>query len=92
MGSFDGAELSKLVGLYLLHKLEPLIGTQNTGLYRDDGLTAIRSQSARRQDRLKKDIIEAFQLEGLSITCKSNLIITDFLDITLDLGKGKFSP
>ena len=92
MDSFDGAELCELVGLYLLHKLEPLIGTQNTGLYRDDGLTAIRSQSARRLDRLRKDIIAAFQLEGLSITCESNLIITDFLDITLDLGTGKFSP
>ena len=62
MDSFDGAELCELVGLYLLHKLEPLIGTQNTGLYRDDGLTAIRSQSARRLDRLRKDIIAAFQL------------------------------
>ena len=92
MGSFDGAELCELVGLYLLHKLHPLIGSQNTGLYRDDGLTAIRSQSARRIDRLRKDILAAFQLEGLSITCESNLIITDFLDITLDLGTGKFSP
>jgi hypothetical protein len=41
---------------------------------------------------LRKDIIIAFLLEGLSITCESNLIITDFLDITLDLGTGKFSP
>ena len=92
MGSFDGAELCELVGLYLLHKLEPIIGTPNTGLYRDDGLTAIRSQSARRLDRLRKDIIAVFHSEGLSITCESNLIITDFLDITLDLRSGKYSP
>ena len=92
MGSFDGAELCELVGLYLLHKLEPLIGTANTGLYRDDGLTAIRSQSARRLDRLRKDIIAVFKSEGLSITIQANLPSTDFLDITLDLRTGKYSP
>ena len=92
MGSFDGAELCELVGLYLLHKLEPLIGMPNTGLYRDDGLTVIRSQSARRLDRLRKDIVAVFKSEGLSITIEANLSSTDFLDITLDLTTGKYSP
>ena len=92
MGSFDGAELCELVGLYLLHKLEPLIGMPNTGLYRDDGLTAIRSQSARRLDKLRKDIIAVFKAEGLSITIQANLPSTDFLDVTLDLQTGKYSP
>ena len=64
----------------------------NTGLYRDDGLTAIRSQSARRLDRLRKDIIAVFKSEGLSITIETNLSSTDFLDITLDLTTGKYSP
>ena len=92
MGSFDGAEICELVGLYLLHKLQPILGTQNTGLYRDDGLAAVRTQSARRLDRMRKDTIEVFKVENLDITCEANLPITDFLDVTLDLSTGKYSP
>ena len=36
MGSFDGAETSELVGLFLLSQLTHL--DVNVGLYRDDGL------------------------------------------------------
>ena len=36
MGRYDGIEVSELVGLYLLNKFEPPIGTENTWLYRDD--------------------------------------------------------
>ena len=36
MGSFDGAEVCELVGLYLLSQLQHL--AMNVGLYRDDGL------------------------------------------------------
>ena len=43
MGSFDGAELCELVGLYLLNKIKPLLGTGNVGLYRDDGLAIVKT-------------------------------------------------
>ena len=92
MGSFDGAELCELVGLYLLSKLQPVLGIPSIGLYRDDGLAAVRSQSGRRLDKLRKDIIEVFKSEGLSITIQSNLFITDYLDVTFDLRTGKYSP
>ena len=36
MGSSDGAEMCELVGLYLLNKIKPLLGSNNVGLYRDD--------------------------------------------------------
>ena len=36
MGSYDGAEVCELVGLYLLSKLTPQMGIKNVGLYRDD--------------------------------------------------------
>ena len=36
MGSYDGAETTDLVGLFLLHQLKHL--PVNLGLYRDDGL------------------------------------------------------
>ena len=92
MGSFDGAEICELVGLYLLDKLSSLTGRENIGLYRDDGLSAIRSSSARRFDKLRKDITEVFKREGLSITIQINLPSTDFLDVTLDLPNGKYYP
>ena len=38
MGSFDRAEVCELVGLYLLIKIKPLLGSNNVGLYRDNGL------------------------------------------------------
>ena len=41
MGSYNSAEVFELVGLYLLSKLAPLIGTKNVGLYRDDDLAVI---------------------------------------------------
>ena len=43
MRSFDGAEICKIVGLYLLDKLSNLLGKENVGLYRDDGLAAINN-------------------------------------------------
>jgi len=92
MGSFDGAEVCELVGLYLLDKLSLLTGKGSTGLYRDDGLSAIRGSSARQLDKLRKDITELFKKEGLSITIEINLQATDFLDITLDLANDKYYP
>ena len=93
MGSFDGAEVCELVGLYLLNKLVPLIGVNNTaGLYRDDGLAAIRSLSARRFDILRKEIIELFKSEDLSITIECNLAVTDYLEVTFDLPNNKYFP
>ena len=38
MGSFDGAEVCELVGLYLLHHLAKIFGKEAVGLYRDESL------------------------------------------------------
>ena len=46
MGSFDGAEVCELVGLYLLHLLQetttPVSSGVDLGLYRDDLLGVTR--------------------------------------------------
>ena len=91
MGSFDGAEICELVGLYLLDKLSSLIGRNNVGLYRDDRLAAINSSSGPVLDKMRKNIIALFKNEGLSITIETNLFETDFLDVTFNLAVISFS-
>ena len=61
MGSFDGAEVCELVGLYILSKLQALLGQANIGLYRDDGLAVVQRESGRRLDNLRKEIIQMFK-------------------------------
>ena len=87
MGSFDGAEVCELVGLYLLNKIKPLLDSNNVGLYRDDGLAIVHKANGPKVDRLRKDIISLFKDEGLSITIDTNLIETDFLDVSFNLNK-----
>ena len=41
---------------------------------------------------MRKDIISIFKTEGLSITIETNLIETDFLDVTFNLLTGKYFP
>ena len=52
MGSYDGAEVCELVGLYILHKLTsgetPIFEKENCGIYRDDGLAIIKEKGSRR--------------------------------------------
>ena len=54
MGSFDGAEICELVGLYLLHHLAKIFGKEAVGLYRDDGLAILRNASGPDAERVRK--------------------------------------
>ena len=92
MGSFDGAEVCELVGLYLLDILKNEFGGQNTGLYRDDGLCCFQKLSGPDLEKIKKKMCKIFKENGLSITAECNLKITDFLDVTFDLRNGKYYP
>ena len=71
MGSYDGAEVCELVGLYMLHKLTTAIRNGNIGLYRDDGLAAFRNTSARSLDKARKVISQILGELGLQITAHS---------------------
>ena len=92
MGSYDGAEICGLVGLYLLNRLSTVIDKISVGLYRDDGLAAINNANGPKLDRIRKDIIALFKEEGLSITIETNLIETNFLDVTFNLATKKYFP
>ena len=56
MGSFDGAEICELVGLYILYVLNTKYGKDLNGLYRDDGLACFKNICPP-ADRIKKDFI-----------------------------------
>ena len=92
MGSFDGADICKLVGLYLLDKLSSVIGRQNVGLYKDNGFAAINSSSGSALDQMRQNIVALFKNKKLSIVIETNLFERDFLNVTFNLAIGKFFP
>ena len=83
IGSYDGAEICELVGLFILNHKE------NIGLYRDYGLAIIKNKSARLADKTRKELHKAFEQFGLKITAESNLHVVNFPDVTFDLSTGK---
>ena len=91
MESFDGAKVCEMVGLFLSHQLAKLVGKSNIGLYRDDDL-AIVDASGPDLERLRKKIIKLLQSHGSKIISSTNLVQTDFLDVTLDLKLRKYWP
>ena len=91
MGSYDGAEVCELVGLYMLNLLCKKFGKKYIGLYRDDGLAALPF-NAQQADRARKQIIKIFKSCGFNITIEIMLKQTDYLDVTFDLPTGKYWP
>ena len=87
MGSYDGAEVCELVGLYILHKISvsKLFAKNGFGIYRDDGL-GITSMSGRSGEHiLRQSLIHLFKNEELDITCEVGAKVTDFLDIDSEI-------
>ena len=89
MGSWDGAEVADLVGLYLLSRLS-VLGI-NVGLYRDDGLAAVELRP-RLAELTKKKICRIFKEHGLNITATANLKSVNFLDVNFNLETGLYRP
>ena len=92
MGSYDGAEVCELVGLYLLNLLTNEFGKNNIGLYRDHGLSCFQNISGLDSEKIKNKMCKIFTENGLNITVECNLVITDFLDVTFDLKSGTYYP
>ena len=73
MGSYDGAEVCELVGIYLLSQVTQVVDNADVGLYRDDGLAVMRNVGKPEVERRKKRIIKLFKDNGLSITILDSL-------------------
>ena len=91
-GSYMGAELCELVGLFLLDGLKNIFGLNRVGLYRDDGLAVLPNSSGFKVEKLKKQTHAFFKSMGLRVTVESPLVITDFLDVKLNLNDISFMP
>ena len=94
MGSYDGAEVCELVGLYMLDKLTGANGPfkkDEIGIYRDDGLAAIQG-SGTRVNSLSKEVTALFKKEKLRITVDVNITTTDYLDVMFNLKTDSYRP
>ena len=92
MGSFDGAEVCELVGLFLLKKITGFTPPEKVGLYRDDGLIMLENIDGPSTERLRKKLHATFQQEGLKITIENPSTVVDFLDVTFNCSDGSYRP
>ena len=94
MGSFHGAEVCELVGLFILNEIinDKKIEKSNCGLYRDDGLLIVKKRSPRFIEQLRKSLTKVFQQHNLKVTIELSTQKVDFLDITMDLEKDEYLP
>ena len=92
MGGYHGAELCELVGLFMMKGLTEIIPPNNIGIYRDDGLAAIRKHKRQEAEKIKKKICEYANSIGLKITIENPVEETDFLDLNFNLKDHTFSP
>ena len=64
----------------------------NHGLYRDDGLIIVQKSTPRKCDGIRKKLHKLFEDFGFRLDVTTDLKITDYLDITLNLYSGTVSP
>ena len=91
MGSYDGAEICDICGLFLLAELEKLKLNAKFGSYKDDGL-GVSSASPRQIEIMKKKICELYKKHGLQVTIEANKKCVQFLDAELDLEQDSYKP
>ncbi|XP_014674002.1 PREDICTED: 4-hydroxybutyrate coenzyme A transferase-like [Priapulus caudatus] len=87
MGSYDGAEVCELVGLFMLNNLCDKYGKDNVGLYRDDGLAIFKNTTASQAERIKKDITKHFKKHGNCIKMAARLFNVSRLNLLKKFSK-----
>ena len=92
MGRYDDVEVCELVGTFILSKVGNIIGKKNTGLYHDNRLVVLRNMNVWGIDKIRKIIIKIFKDVGSQLEIKTNLKKVEFLDVTLNLITGLYTP
>ena len=73
----------------MLNNLKKLLETHSIGLYRDDGLGALKNALGHVVDATRKSNTRLLRQHGLQVTINANIKIANFLDAQFDLETGK---
>ena len=92
MGSYDGAKVCEIVGMFMLVMLSKSFEKNSIGLYRDDGLSVFRNYNRHQNDRVRKGLMKLLQKYQLNLYMKCNLKIVDYLYISFALNTGIYKP
>ena len=88
MGSYDGAEVCEIIGLFMLDMLSKLFEKNSIGLYRDNGLSILRNYNGHQSDKVWKNLTKLLKKYQLNLDIKCNLKTVDYLDISFNLNTG----
>ena len=67
MGTYDGAEVRKLIGIFMLSLLNKRINKNRIGLYRNHGLSILKNTSGPEEEKRKKKNEKLFQGKDIDI-------------------------
>ena len=92
IGAYDGAEICELVECVLLYSINKIMDLSSHGLYHDDGLIIVDESRPKKCDGIRKRLYKLFEEFGFRLHVTTDLKITDYLDVTLNLYSGTVSP
>ena len=84
MGSYDGADLCELIGIYIESLLEGTLEKDQMGLYHDDGIIILRNTNSQQTDKIGKKILSIFKSIDFKIEITINLRKVDFLEVNFN--------
>ena len=70
MGCFDGAEVCKLVGSFILNQLKDTFQHHSVELYRDDGFAVVEGLSGPETERTKKELLKSLKIVDSKLALK----------------------
>ena len=89
MGTYDGAEVCKLVGTYMLSLISKKYYKKDFRFYRDDGLGVVKNKSGPGTEKIRKNIQKIFKENKSDIAIQCNMKIVHYLDVSLNLNNSK---
>ena len=85
MGSYGGAEVCELIGIFMFSLIGNIYNHNNIRLYRDNGLTVFKNTSGPQSEKIKMTFQKMFKNKVLDIIINCNMKIVNYLDIMLNL-------
>ena len=92
MGSYDGAEVCELIGIFMLSLIGNIYSRNNIGLCRDDGFAVFKNTSGQQSEKIKKTFQKMFKNKGFNIITNCNMKIVNCFNVTLNLNYGSYRP